>query len=151
MLPEIELVADCDRCFGLCCVLLPFRAADGFGVDKAGGDPCANLDADDRCGIHAELAATGWPGCVAFDCQGAGQQVAQVTYGGVSWRDRAEPHARAEMGAVLSVMRELHRLLAQLEPTSASYAEIAALRAGTPEQLLTLDLDELAEIARLPG
>ena len=98
----LELVADCDRCFGLCCVLLPFRAADGFGVDKAGGETCANLDAHDRCRIHAELAETGWPGCVAFDCQGAGQQVAQVTYGGVSWRDRDEPHVRAEMGAVLS-------------------------------------------------
>ena len=82
---------------------------------------------------------------MAFDCTGAGQQVAQVTYGGVSWREREEPHARAEMGAVLSVMRELHRLLAQLEPTSAAYVAIAALRDGTPEQLLTLDLDELTE------
>ena len=52
------------------------------------------------------------------------------------------------MGAVLSVMRELHRMLARLEPTSPAYAEIAALRDGTPEDLLTLDLDEIAERTR---
>ncbi len=144
-MPEIELVADCDRCFGLCCVLLPFRAADGFGIDKAGGDPCGNLDGHDRCRIHADLAATGWPGCVAFDCTGAGQQVAQVTYGGVSWRGRDEPYVRAEMAAVLSVMVRLHRMLARLEPDDPAYAELAALRDGTPEELLALDLDELAE------
>ena len=148
---DIELVADCDRCFGLCCVLLPFRAADGFGRDKAGGDPCVHLDGHDRCGIHERLTESGWPGCVAFDCAGAGQHVAQVTYGGISWRDRDEPHVRAEMGAVLSVMVRLHRMLARLEPSSPAYAEIAALRDGTPEDLLTLDLDDLAQRAPASG
>jgi hypothetical protein len=83
-----ELVADCSRCFGLCCVLLPFAAASGFGMDKASGTPCPHLDRDDRCAIHATLREDGWPGCAVFDCHGAGQQVSQVTYRGVSWREQ---------------------------------------------------------------
>ena len=141
----LDLVADCDRCFGLCCVVLPFRAVDGFGTDKAGGEPCSNLDAGDRCRIHARLTESGWPGCVAFDCHGAGQHVAQVTYGGVSWRDRDEPHVRAEMGAVLTVVRALHQMLLRLDPADPAYAEIVAAREGGPESLLTLDLDALEE------
>ena len=141
----LDLVADCDRCFGLCCVMLPFRAVDGFGTDKAGGEPCSNLDAGDRCRIHARLTESGWPGCVAFDCLGAGQHVAQVTYGGVSWRDRGEPHVRAEMGAVLTVVRALHQMLLRLDPTDPAYAGIVAVREGDPESLLTLDLDALQE------
>ena len=145
-LAPLQLVADCDRCFGLCCVLLPFRAADGFGRDKAGGEVCDNLDhvdGADRCRIHHRLADSGWPGCVAFDCQGAGQHVAQVTYAGVSWRDRDEPWLRTEMAAVLSVVRVLHGLLAGLEPQDPAYVELLRLREGTPEELLTLDLDEV--------
>ena len=40
----VDLTPDCDSCFGLCCVLLPFRTQDGFGADKVGGEPCANLE-----------------------------------------------------------------------------------------------------------
>ena len=139
----VDLAPDCDRCFGLCCVLLPFRREDGFVRDKPGGEVCGNLDDHDRCRIHDRLAESGWPGCVAFDCRGAGQHVAQATYGGVSWRDRDEPWLRTEMAAVLSVVRVLHGLLADLEPDEPAYAELMALRDGTPEELLTLDLDAL--------
>jgi hypothetical protein len=59
-----SLVADCDSCFALCCVLLPFQAASGFGIDKPGGTPCPNLADDDRCRIHATLREDGWPGSV---------------------------------------------------------------------------------------
>jgi len=83
-----SLVADCGSCFALCCVLLPFTTAAGFGMDKPGGAPCPNLATDDRCGIHATLREDGWPGCSIFECFGAGQQVSQVTYGGVSWREQ---------------------------------------------------------------
>ena len=141
----LDLAADCDRCFGLCCVVPAFRAVDGFGTDKASGEPCSNLDAGDRCRIHARLTDSGWPGCVAFDCHGAGQHVAQVTYGGVSWRDRDEPYVRAEMGAVLTVVRVLHQMLLRLGPADPAYAEIVALREGGPESLLTLDLDALED------
>ncbi len=144
-----ELTSDCSSCFGLCCVLLPFSAVAGFGVDKPGGRPCLNLLDDDRCGIHTSLRADGWPGCTVFECFGAGQQVSQVTYSGVSWREQDN---LAEMGAVLSVMRQLHEMLVHLteverrspDPAAESTrAEVEELVSADPETLLTCDLDEL--------
>ena len=144
-----ELASDCSRCFGLCCVLLPFSAVSGFGVDKPGGRPCLNLLDDDRCRIHASLREDGWPGCTVFECLGAGQQVSQVTYAGVSWREQDN---LAEMGAVLSVMRQLHEMLVHLveverrspdAAASAARAEIEGLTAADPESLLTFDIDAL--------
>lgn len=137
--PPIELTADCSRCAGLCCVLLPFRRIDGFGADKPGSTPCGHLREDDLCGIHDHLTASGWSGCVAYDCQGAGQHVTEVTYEGRSWRDVGTD--RTEMAAVFSVMRVLHARLAELEPGSTAYAEVAALTSGSPEDLLAVDLD----------
>ncbi|WP_110181167.1 pentapeptide repeat-containing protein [Nocardioides solisilvae] len=147
----LELVADCGRCTGLCCVLLPFRADSGFGTDKAGGDPCHHLAADDRCGIHSVLRASGWPGCTVFDCFGAGQHLTEHTYAGRSWRD---PGAnRAEMGAVLSVLRLLHEAAAHLDeavrrdpaPRDAAtlLGEVTERAGGIPDELLALDLDDL--------
>jgi hypothetical protein len=144
-----SLVADCDRCFALCCVLLPFAAVSGFGIDKQGGTPCPNLADDDRCSIHATLRRDGWSGCVTFDCFGAGQQVSQVTYAGVSWREHDN---LAEMAAVLSVMRVLHEMLAHLtevgrrspDPVASDLAaEIVSMTGSTPNQLLDIDLDHL--------
>ena len=117
-------------------------------MTKPGGRPCHNLAADDRCGIHADLTEQGWSGCVAFDCFGAGQQVSQVTYAGVSWR---EDDNLGEMAAVLSVMRQLHEMLALLdeavrrnEPTAAMQLEqLVGLIGGTPDELLALDIDDL--------
>src|SRR6188768_3666781 len=87
--PE-PLKADCSRCFGLCCVAPAFAASADFAIDKPAGSPCPNLQADFRCGIHAELRERGFPGCEVFDCFGAGQQLTQVTFGGRTWReDRA--------------------------------------------------------------
>ncbi len=142
-------MADCEQCFALCCVLLPFSAVSGFGMDKPGGTPCPNLAGDDRCRIHATLREDGWHGCATFDCFGAGQQVSQVTYGGVSWREYDD---LGEMAAVLSVMRGLHEMLTHLgevdrrspDPAAALLAdEIVALTAATPTELLVLDLDDL--------
>ncbi len=143
------LVSDCASCFGLCCVLLPFSASAGFGVDKPGGRPCLNLADDDRCGIHATLREDGWPGCTVFECFGAGQQVSQVTYSGVSWRQQDN---LGEMGAVLSVMRQLHEMLVHLgeverrspDPEAVAAAtEVEALTGADPEALLTFDIDDL--------
>ena len=58
--PALE--ADCSRCFGLCCVALPFSRSADFPVDKPGGEPCRNLLPDHRCGIHDGLLAGGWRG-----------------------------------------------------------------------------------------
>lgn len=144
-----ELRADCSNCFGLCCVLLPFRREGGFGIDKDSGEACLHLDASDGCGIHSRLHESGWPGCAAFDCFGAGQQVSRVTYGGTSWRDHDD---LGEMAAVLSVMRQLHEMLAHLSEVArrtpnaappAELAEIAALTRADPATLLTTDLDEI--------
>lgn len=147
-----SLVADCAHCFGLCCVLLPFAAVSGFGMDKDGGTPCPNLAGDDRCRIHATLRQDGWSGCTTFDCFGAGQQVSQVTYAGVSWREQDN---LGEMAAVLSVMRVLHEMLAYLaevgrrspDPTATGLAgEIVRLTRATPNELLDLDLDHLHDL-----
>jgi uncharacterized protein YjbI with pentapeptide repeats len=144
-----SLVADCGQCFALCCVLLPFQAASGFGLDKPGGTPCPNLADDDRCSIHATLREDGWPGCTVFECFGAGQQVSQVTYAGVSWRGHDN---LGEMAAVLSVMRVLHEMLSHLaevgrrspDPSAADLtAEIVGLTGAAPADLLAVDLDDL--------
>lgn len=153
-----ELVSDCSQCFGLCCVLLPFSAASGFGIDKPSGTPCHHLRADDGCGIHATLREDGWPGCTVFECFGAGQQVSQVTYDGVSWREQDN---LGEMAAVLSVMRQLHEMLVHLtevarrspDPAAdAARVEIEQLTAADPDSLLTLDIDDLhARVGSLLG
>ena len=84
---RLDLRADCGRCFGLCCVAPAFSASADFAIDKAAGRPCPNLRPDFRCGIHDRLSGSeGFPGCTAYDCFGAGQKVAQVTFGGQDWR-----------------------------------------------------------------
>lgn len=144
-----ELVADCGSCFGLCCVLLPFRREGGFGIDKDSGEPCHHLDVRDGCGIHDQLRESGWSGCATFDCFGAGQQVSRVTYGGTSWREHDN---LGEMAAVLSVMRQLHEMLAHLSEVSrrspearpsAVLREIVSLTRADPVTLLATDLDEI--------
>jgi uncharacterized protein YjbI with pentapeptide repeats len=144
------LQADCSQCFALCCVLLPFSAGESFPETKPGGRPCHNLQADDRCGIHSDLIEKGWSGCVAFDCFGAGQQVSQVTYAGVSWREGGN---LGEMAAVLSVMRQLHEMLALLDEAVRRNAgaarpwveHLVGLIGETPDELLAHDIDALRQ------
>jgi hypothetical protein len=145
---------DCARCFGLCCVALPFSrssGAAGFAFDKAGGDPCRHLTATDACEIHASLLPSGMGGCVAYECFGAGQHVSQVLYGGVSWREA--PGTSGQMFAVLAVVRRLHEMLVLLEqaaarspsPALASLRErVSAATRGTPAEVLDVELDGLA-------
>ncbi|WP_328852817.1 pentapeptide repeat-containing protein [Micromonospora globbae] len=146
-----DLRADCARCFGLCCVAPAFAASADFAVDKPAGRPCTHLRADNRCGIHAELRARGFPGCTVFDCFGAGQQVAQVTFGGRDWR--AAPETATLMFDTFAVMRPLHELLwylteaLALDPPAALRGELERARAetervtaGSPEELLAVDV-----------
>jgi hypothetical protein len=141
-----ELTADCGRCFGLCCVLLPFRRGVAFGRDKDSGEPCEHLDPRDACGIHDTLREDGWGGCATFDCFGAGQHVSQVTYGGTSWREHDD---LGEMAMVLSVVRQLHEMLAHLAEVARrapetgpgeTWDEIVALTHADPVTLLGADL-----------
>ncbi|MFB7496183.1 pentapeptide repeat-containing protein [Streptomyces sp. NPDC056161] len=105
-----ELRGDCARCFGLCCVALPFAASADFALDKPAGRPCPNLRDDHRCGIHTELRSKGFAGCTVYDCFGAGQKVSQVVFGGRDRRTGSAGLARG-MAEVFPVVRQLHELL----------------------------------------
>ncbi|MGW5051788.1 pentapeptide repeat-containing protein [Actinokineospora sp. NPDC004072] len=102
--PVRELHGDCARCYGLCCVALPFPKSADFAADKPAGTPCANLLADFRCGIHDRLRGSGYTGCAVYDCFGAGQRVST----GPDWRD---PAAAGPMFAAFPKVRALHELL----------------------------------------
>jgi uncharacterized protein YjbI with pentapeptide repeats len=112
-----NLLADCERCFGLCCVAPAFSASADFAIDKDAGQPCPNLRGDFGCAIHDRLRQRGFPGCAVYDCFGAGQQVAQVTFGGRDWRQA--PETAGLMFRVFAVMRQLHELLWYLEEALA--------------------------------
>lgn len=143
-----ELRADCERCFGLCCVAPAFAASSDFAIDKPAGTPCRNLLDDFRCSIHSELRQRGFPGCTVFDCFGAGQRVAQATFHGTSWREA--PETAGQMFAVFTVTRQLHELLWYLTEALAAFPDDDALRrardeterlaGATPDELEKLDV-----------
>jgi hypothetical protein len=147
-----ELRGDCERCFGLCCVALPFAASADFAISKDAGTPCRNLRDDHRCGIHTELRRKGFTGCTVYDCFGAGQRVSQVTFGGQGWGTGSPEHAR-RMFDVFPVVRQLHELLWYLTEALALPAarplhtelrtaleRTEELAAGTPGELAALDV-----------
>jgi hypothetical protein len=146
-----DLRPACDRCFGLCCVALPFAASAQFALDKQAAEPCPNLTADFRCAIHTCLRQQGFAGCTAFDCFGAGQKVSQQTFAGRDWR--AEPALAAQMFAVFPIVQQLHEMLWYLrevsarEPARALYPPLRALVDETerwtradPARLLAFDV-----------
>ncbi len=155
-LPEgggsLELTADCSRCFALCCVVPAFSRSADFAIDKPARHACPNLAPDFGCGIHSELRPRGFAGCTTYDCFGAGQQVAQVTFDGRDWRESS-----AEAGSmfdVFPVMRALHELLWYLteadvlcsdralrDEMTSMRSDIAGFTGSTPDRLLELDVD----------
>jgi uncharacterized protein YjbI with pentapeptide repeats len=130
-----SLHADCGRCAGLCCVVPAFTVSADFAISKAAGQPCPNLQPDFRCGIHDRLRPQGFPGCAAYDCFGAGQQVTQVTFGGRDWH--RDPGIAAPMFAAFTIMRQLHELLwylseaLALQPARPVHAELRRAQAET--------------------
>lgn len=151
MAERAGLRADCESCFGLCCVVPAFSASADFAISKPSGQACPNLQTDFGCGIHARLRPLGFRGCTVYDCFGAGQQVSQVTFGGQDWR-RA-PDAAAQMFAVFPIMRDLHELAWYVnEPLSwaaarglhgelrRALAETERLAGQGPEALLETDV-----------
>jgi uncharacterized protein YjbI with pentapeptide repeats len=168
----IELRADCSRCFGLCCVAPGFVKSADFAISKPAGQPCRHLQDDFGCRIHPKLRSQGFAGCVVYDCFGAGQHVAQHTFGGVSWRE--QPLTAEQMFEVFAVMRQLHELLwllaeaASLDAAQPLAAEIAVAQAetsrlshGDADALCALDiaahrdavnvvLRRVSELARAP-
>jgi uncharacterized protein YjbI with pentapeptide repeats len=147
-----DLQADCAHCFALCCVAPAFSASADFAIDKAAGQPCPNLRADFGCSIHDRLRPAGFPGCAVYDCFGAGQQVAQVTFRGRDWRQA--PEIAEQMFGVFAIMRQLHELLWYLSEAltleaartvhgelSRALDEIGLLTRLDPEAVLRLDVD----------
>lgn len=149
------LRADCASCFGLCCVAPAFTRSADFALDKPAGRPCPNLLADFRCGIHENLRPQGFPGCTVFDCLGAGQKVAQVTYHGRSWREA--PETAEEMFEVFAVMRQLHEILWYLTEAAAKAPapdiaetrdEVEKLTHQDAKTLQAVDVDALRQRIR---
>jgi len=104
-----SLRADCESCFGLCCVVPAFSASADFAINKPAGQACPNLQPDFHCGIHTRLRQRGFRGCTVYDCFGAGQKVSQVTFGGRDWQQT--PDTAQQMFEVFPIMRDLHELL----------------------------------------
>lgn len=144
------LRTDCESCFALCCVAPAFSASADFAIDKPAGQPCSNLQGDFRCGIHNRLRQQGFRGCTGYDCFGAGQKVAQVTFGGRDWRQA--PLTTTRMFEVFPIVRDLHELLWYLTEAltllpagplhgelSLAFDETEGLTRQTPEALVGLD------------
>lgn len=152
-----SLRADCANCFALCCVAPAFAASADFAIDKPAGRACPNLRADDfGCGVHTRLRDIGFSGCTVYDCFGAGQKVAQVTYSGRDWR-RA-PHTAQQMFRVFPIMRDLHELLRYLHEARSltaarpihdrlrgAYEDTERLTLGEPAELLRIDIGALRQ------
>ena len=146
-----RLRPDCDNCFGLCCVALPYAKSADFAFDKDGGTPCKNLQPDYRCSIHSNLRNQGFKGCTVFECFGAGQKVSQVTFNGKDWR--GNPEVAKEMFDVFPLMQQLHEMLLYLneamgiEETRPIYEELQQAIEDTerltnlsPNEILVLDI-----------
>jgi hypothetical protein len=99
-------------------VVPAFYAVQGFAFDKPPHSACTHLTLENRCEIHASLAARGFPGCVSFDCYGAGQRVTQEL-NGMSWRTSDET-AVQNLFSAYTCFLALHRLMAMLALAEAT-------------------------------
>jgi glutathione S-transferase len=147
-----ELRADCAKCVGLCCVAPAFAASTDFAISKPAGQPCPNLLADHRCGIHDSLRSNGFAGCTVYDCFGAGQRVAQEVFPGRDWR--STPDIAAPMFAVYNVLRDLHEILWYLTEAAdrapaVFHSELAEARAEI-ERLSDQPPDRVAAVDVTP-
>lgn len=154
LLEQLDLRADCARCTGLCCVALTLTRSADFAIDKPSGTPCPHLEQSFGCDIHAHLRTSGFPGCTAYDCLGAGQRVTAAvrsTYEGATWRDDAA--AARDAFAALPVLTQLHELLWYLSEVLAhpdaapvhddarqALADTSGLTDLVPAELLALDV-----------
>ncbi|MDQ0999641.1 uncharacterized protein YjbI with pentapeptide repeats [Neobacillus niacini] len=148
-----NLRADCENCFGLCCVALPYARSADFAFDKDSGTPCRNLQSNYLCGIHNDLRNKGFRGCSAYECFGAGQKVSQITYNGRDWHSNQD--VAQEMFDVYPIMQQLHEMLWYLyealtrDAAKSIYKELhyvfvetEELAAKSPEFILSIDVNE---------
>jgi hypothetical protein len=123
-------------------VATSFAKSADFAFDRPAGRPCVHLAADFGCGIHDRLRARGFPGCVAFDCFGAGQRITRSTFGGRTWRD--DPALAPDIFRAFMIMLDLHEIMWHLD---------AALRMPAGESLhdeVARHLRQLDEWGDLP-
>jgi len=176
LVEQLDLRSDCSRCTGLCCVGLHLVRSADFAIDKPAGTPCPNLGDGFGCGIHARLRESGFPGCVAYDCLGAGQRATAAVrsaHDGATWRD--DPAAAHDAFASLPVLTQLHELLWYLaevlslpaaravhDDARKAIEATSALVDLAPADLLVLDvravrrrvgplIDRASRLAREPG
>jgi Pentapeptide repeats (8 copies) len=97
----VNLVADCGSCVGLCCVAPALVASADFALTKPAGCACVHLGPDSSCRIHPSLIPRGFPGCVAYDCFGAGQRVVSLL----------GPDRTPRLLHAYEVLHQLHELL----------------------------------------
>lgn len=148
-----NLRADCENCFGLCCVALPYAKSADFAFDKDGGTQCRNLQSNYLCGIHNDLRNKGFRGCSAYECFGAGQKVSQSTYNGQDWRTNKD--IAQEMFDVYPIIQQLHEMLWYLnealtiDAAKSIYKELQyclvkteELTGKSPEYILSIDVTE---------
>ncbi|MCT4556158.1 MAG: hypothetical protein N4A53_15860 [Pelagimonas sp.] len=100
------LKTECSKCAALCCIALAFDKGPSFAFDKNPGEPCRNLTGH-KCSIHDDLTPSGFAGCVAYDCLGAGNRVVQEVFGGQSWQK--DPRLLRPMMESFAGMREVHK------------------------------------------
>lgn len=145
--------ANCEECFGLCCVALPYAKSADFAFNKDSGQPCRHLQGDYRCGIHTQLRNKGFKGCTVYECYGAGQKISQQLYHGIDWRNSDQAQ---EMFQVFPVLQQLHEMLyyldeslmiAEAEPLYQDIKqmmnETEQLTMQSPASLLELDVHAL--------
>ncbi|MBC7739561.1 MAG: hypothetical protein H7245_20665 [Candidatus Saccharibacteria bacterium] len=130
-MPLPDLTPDCRNCDALCCVLLAFDRSRAFAFDKPAFDPCRNL-ALNRCTIHTDLAARGFPGCIAFNCHGAGQYITQTVFKGRPWRD--DPSLMPALDQAFRILRRLHEALVLLQQAAA--LDLTAAQDATRQTLI---------------
>ncbi|MBC2478240.1 pentapeptide repeat-containing protein, partial [Clostridium beijerinckii] len=129
-----------------------FSASEGFPTNKEAGKPCLNLKSDFTCKIHKNLRKKGLKGCTAYDCFGAGQKVAQVTYAGQDWQKA--PEVAEEMFEVFLIMRQLHEMLWYITQAAnvqteekiktklnSLISEMNNITQSTPEVIIKLDVE----------
>ncbi|WP_186579441.1 pentapeptide repeat-containing protein [Aquibacillus kalidii] len=137
-----DFQADCENCFGLCCVALPYARSSDFAFNKDGGTACRNLQTDYRCSIHTNLRNKGFKGCTVYECFGAGQKVSQMTYSGNSWRDNSE--LAEEMFRVFPIMQQLHEMLYYIKE-ALSIEEVRLLHKELKQVLV--ETEQLTEMS----
>lgn len=148
-----RLKVDCSKCFGFCCIALFFSKSEGFPQDKEAGKPCINLQENFSCCVHDKLKEKGLKGCMTYECFGAGQQTAQQTYQGKSWREAGV--SAEEMFDVFVQMRNIYEMIwylseaYRLEKNNAYKKEIKEIIQETLK-LTELAGDKLVKLDLIP-